>query len=68
MQYPASRLRVRKQVGLTNRWRQPDPVGADLLGGGQAVRAIRTAYNHTLMRLMTGTTERSVQVYDVFRI
>uniref|UniRef100_A0A0L8HI38 BTBDG BTB/POZ domain-containing protein n=2 Tax=Octopus bimaculoides TaxID=37653 RepID=A0A0L8HI38_OCTBM len=48
-----NKLRMRKQVGLTNRWRLPEPLGSDLLGTSQALRAISTPLNETLIKIIT---------------
>ncbi|CAI9732545.1 Hypothetical predicted protein [Octopus vulgaris] len=48
-----NKLRMRKQVGITNRWRLPEPLGSDLLGTSQALRAISTPLNETLIKIIT---------------
>ncbi|XP_045189998.2 BTB/POZ domain-containing protein 16-like isoform X4 [Mercenaria mercenaria] len=48
-----SRCRVRKQVGLTNRWRLPESLGSDLLGSAQAIKAVSMPYNQTLVNIIT---------------
>ena len=57
-QHPVSpRCRVRKQVGMTNRWRLPESLGSDLLGSAQAIRSISMPYNQTLVNIITGKLE-----------
>lgn len=47
------RRRMRKQVGLTNRWRLPEPLGSDILGTSQALRAVITPLNMTMKRIIS---------------
>ncbi|XP_064630793.1 BTB/POZ domain-containing protein 16-like [Lineus longissimus] len=47
------RCRMRKQVGNTNRWRLPESLGSDLLGSNQAIRAIKSNFNDSMMHIIT---------------
>ncbi|XP_070541114.1 BTB/POZ domain-containing protein 16-like [Ptychodera flava] len=52
--FPVSpRCRVRRQVGSTNRWRLPEPLGGDLLGTSQALKSLEVPFNRTLMRIVS---------------
>ncbi|XP_060580646.1 BTB/POZ domain-containing protein 16-like isoform X2 [Ruditapes philippinarum] len=60
-----SRCRVRKQVGLTNRWRLPESLGSDLLGSSQAIKAVSMPYNQTLMNIITAESAQINMNLDV---
>lgn len=53
------RRRMRKQVGQTNRWRLPEPLGGDLLGTSQALRAVMTPLNATMQRIISAENPHS---------
>ncbi|RUS84270.1 hypothetical protein EGW08_007963, partial [Elysia chlorotica] len=48
------RCRVRRQTGLTNRWRLPESLYSDLLGSSQALKAINMPFNQSLVETITG--------------
>ncbi|GFS24097.1 BTB/POZ domain-containing protein 16-like isoform X2 [Elysia marginata] len=48
------RCRVRRQTGLTNRWRLPESLYSDLLGSSQALKAINMPFNQSLVEAITG--------------
>ncbi|GFN84169.1 BTB/POZ domain-containing protein 16-like [Plakobranchus ocellatus] len=47
------RCRVRRQTGLTNRWRLPESLYSDLLGSSQALKAINMPFNKSLVEAIT---------------
>ena len=47
--------RVRRQTGITNRWRLPQSLYSDLLGSSQALKAINMPFNQTLVKSLTST-------------
>ncbi|ESO96995.1 hypothetical protein LOTGIDRAFT_231748 [Lottia gigantea] len=57
--FPTSaRCRVRNQVGQTNRWRLPESLYSDLLGSTQAIKAINTSLNHSIMSIISAESPK----------
>ncbi|CAG5130988.1 unnamed protein product [Candidula unifasciata] len=50
-----SRYRIRKQTGLTNRWRLPHSLYSDLLGTAQALKAVNMPFNQNLVSTLSRT-------------
>lgn len=59
------RCRVRRQVGMTNRWRLPESLGSDLLGSSQAIKSISMPYNQTLVNIITAESPQLNMNLDV---
>ncbi|XP_005089625.1 BTB/POZ domain-containing protein 16 [Aplysia californica] len=51
--HESPRYRVRRQTGLTNRWRLPESLYSDLLGSSQALKAINMPFNQSLVEVIT---------------
>ncbi|XP_074640832.1 BTB/POZ domain-containing protein 16-like [Tubulanus polymorphus] len=59
------RCRIRKMVGFSNRWRLPQSLGSDLLGSSQAIRAIKSSYNGTMIHLISAESPKMSMNIDI---